>query len=142
MSVVAEAAESYVAFLEAMTPGELARLEEFCAPEVHFRDPFNDVTGVAGYRRIMAKMFEDVGQPDFVVTGKALAGEHLYLRWRFAASGPGGRPLRFEGMSAVDFDAAGRVVAHRDFWDAGTVYEKIPVLRSLIGFVKRRLAVR
>lgn len=142
MSVVAEAAERYVAFLEAMTPGELARLEEFCAPEVTFRDPFSDVTGVAGYRRVMAKMFEDVGQPDFVVTGKALAGERLYLRWRFAAGGPGGRPLRFEGMSAVDFDAAGRVVAHRDFWDAGTVYEKIPVLRSLIGFVKRRLAVR
>ncbi|GAB4366286.1 MAG: nuclear transport factor 2 family protein [Kiloniellaceae bacterium] len=141
MSVVAEAAERYVAFLEAMTPGELARLEEFCAPEVHFRDPFNDVTSVDGYRRVMAKMFDDVGQPDFVVTGKALAGERLYLRWRFSAAGPGGRPLRFEGMSAVDFDAAGRVIAHRDFWDAGVVYEKIPVLRSLVAFVKRRLSI-
>jgi len=141
MTEVAAAAERYIAFLEAMTPTELARLEEFCAPEVHFRDPFNDVTGVSGYRRVMAKMFDDVGQPAFVVTGKALADQRLYLRWCFSATGPGGRPLRFDGMSTVDFDAAGRVTAHRDFWDAGQVYEKIPVLRGLIGFVKRRLSV-
>ncbi|WP_340119520.1 nuclear transport factor 2 family protein [Pelagibius sp. 7325] len=141
MTAVSAAAERYIVFLETMTPATLERLEELCAPEVHFCDPFNDVTGVAGYRRVMAKMFDDVGQPEFVVTGKALAGECLYLRWSFSARGPGGRPLRFEGMSAVDFDAAGRVIAHRDFWDAGKVYEKIPVLRSLIGFVKRRLSV-
>jgi len=141
MTEVAAAAERYIAFLEAMTPAELKRLEELCAPEVHFRDPFNDVTGVSGYRSVMAKMFDDVGQPAFVVTGKALADQRLYLRWCFSATGPGGRPLRFEGMITVDFDAAGRVTAHRDFWDAGLVYEKIPMLRGLIGFVKRRLSV-
>lgn len=141
MRLVAEAAERYIAFLEAMTPAELARLDEFCAPEVHFRDPFNDVTGVSGYRRVMAKMFDDVGQPEFVVTGRALAGQRLYLRWCFSATGPGGRPLRFEGMSTIDFDTAGRVTAHRDFWDAGLVYEKIPVLRGLIRLVKKRLSV-
>ena len=139
--MIREAATSYAAFLEAMTPSELDRLESFCAPEVHFRDPFNDVTGVAAYRRVLAKMFEDVGQPDFIVTGRALSGDRLYLRWRFAASGPGGAPLRFDGMSEVRFDAAGRVIVHHDFWDAGVVYEKIPLLRGLLRLVKRRLSV-
>lgn len=142
MTPVAAAAERYIAFLEAMIPAELERLEEFCAPEVRFRDPFNDVTGVAAYRRVLEKMFADVGQPDFVITGRALAGERLLLRWRFSAVGPGGASLAFDGMSDIRFDAAGRVVAHSDFWDAGSVYEKIPVLRSLIRLVKRRLAIR
>ena len=142
MNVVSAAAERYAAFLEAVTPTGLERLEELCAPEVRFRDPFNDVTGVAAFRRVLEKMFADVGQPDFVITGRALDGERLLLRWRFSAAGPGGAPLAFDGMSDIRFDAAGRVVAHSDFWDAGLVYEKIPVLRSLVRLVKRRLAIR
>lgn len=140
-----EAAERYIAFLEAMTPADLDRLSEFCVPDVRFRDPFNDVTGVEAYRAVLAKMFEDTGQPDFVVTGRAVTGEWLYLRWRFVASGPGGKRLWIEGMSEIRFDAPGdargKVISHFDFWDAGQVYERIPVLRSLVGLVKRRLSI-
>jgi steroid Delta-isomerase len=133
------AAERYVDFLEAMTPADLDRLDEICAAGVKFRDPFNDVTGVAAYRRVLSKMFADVGQPGFVVSGQALAGDRLLLRWHFAARGPGGRPLEFEGMSDICFDAAGRVVSHSDFWDAGQVYDKVPLLGSLVRLVRRRL---
>jgi len=138
---VAAGAERYAAFLEAMTREDLDRLEQFCAPDVRFRDPFNAVTGVEDYRRVLEKMFDDVGQPDFVITGRALAGERLFLHWRFAAAGPGGRPLRFEGMSDIRLDAAGRVMSHGDFWDAGAVYEKSPLLRGLLRLVKKRLSV-
>lgn len=139
--MIAEAAERYVAFLETLTPAGLERLGEHCAPDVRFSDPFNEVVGLAGYRRVLEKMFDDVGQPDFVVTGRALAGVELYLRWRLAGRGPGGRALRIEGMSEVRFDAAGRVVSHADFWDAGSVYEKVPLLGALVRLVKRRLSV-
>jgi len=135
------AAQRYIAFLEAMTTADLDRLAEFCDPDVRFRDPFNDVTGVAAYRQVLAKMFADVGQPDFVVTGWAVSGDRLYLCWRFTARGPGAAVLRFGGMSEIRFGAAGRVIAHCDFWDAGQVYEKIPLLRSLIRLVKRRLSI-
>jgi len=134
-----EAADRYVAFLESMTPADLDRLGAFCAPEVRFRDPFNVAVGVAAYRRVLEKMFADVGRPDFVVTDRAQAGDMLCLRWRFAARGPGGSELRFEGMSDIRFDDAGRVLSHTDFWDAGVVYEKVPLLGGLIRLVRRRL---
>ena len=139
--MILAAAERYIAFCEAMTPADLDRLESFCDPDLRFCDPFNDVTGLAAYRQVLAKMFADVGQPDFAVTGRAVDGDRAYLRWRFTARGPGRGALRIEGMSEICFSAAGLVVSHCDFWDAGLVYEKIPLLRGLLRLVKRRLSV-
>jgi steroid delta-isomerase len=137
----AAAAERYIAFCEGMTPAELDRLRDFCAADIHFRDPFNEVTGLAAYRRVLEKMFQDVGQPSFQVTGHALAGEVCYLRWRFAFRRTNGQTLRIPGMSEVHFNAEGRVTAHLDYWDAGQVYETVPLLRSLVRLVKRRLSI-
>jgi steroid delta-isomerase len=137
----AAAAERYIAFCEGMTPGQLDRLEEFCAADIHFRDPFNEVTGLAAYRRVLEKMFRDVGQPAFQVTGHALAGEVCYLRWRFAFARANGQTMRILGMSEVHFDGEGRVTAHFDYWDAGDIYETVPLLRGLVRMVKRRLSI-
>lgn len=137
-----EPAARYIAFCENMTPGSLGRLAEFCAPDIHFRDPFNDVTGIDNYRRVLAKMFEDVGQPTFLVTGKAQEGSDCYLRWRFTFRRAGGEKKTIQGMSEIRFTADGLVREHIDFWDAGQVYEMIPLLRGLVGLVKRRLSVR
>jgi len=137
----AAAAERYIAFCEGMIPGQLDHLEEFCAADIHFRDPFHEVTGVAAYRRVLEKMFQDVGQPAFQVTGHALAGEVCYLRWSFAFSRANGQTMRILGMSEVHFNAEGRVTAHFDYWDAGQVYESVPLLRGLVRLVKRRLSI-
>jgi len=136
------AAARYIAFCEGLMPHGLDRLAEFCAPDIHFRDPFNEVTGIANYRRVLAGMFEVVGQPDFVVTGKALAGEACYLRWRFTFRRGGGDRVTIEGMSELHFTADGLVGRHFDFWDAGRVYEMIPLLGGLVRLAKRRLSVR
>lgn len=140
MSIEA-AADRYISFCEGMTPADLDRLESFCAPDIHFRDPFNEVKGVAAYRRVLVKMFEDTGQPEFVVIDHALAKQVCYLRWRFAFRRAGGETLRIPGMSEVHFGSDGLVQRHFDYWDAGQVYETVPLLRSLVRLVKRRLAI-
>ena len=43
-------------------------------------------------------------------------------------------------MTHVRFDDQGRVLFHQDYWDAGSVvYERVPVLGSLVRFVKARV---
>ena len=43
------------------------------------------------------------------------------------------------GASQLVFDAQGRVVLHRDYWDAAEeLYEKLPVVGSLMRWLKRR----
>ena len=137
------AVAAYVAFYEGLTPDSLGRLDELCAPAVRFRDPFNDVTGVAAYRAILARMFEDVAEPRFVVIDRALSGRVAYLRWDFSFTPrKGGAPWHIEGMTEVHFDDKDRVAAHLDHWDSGSqFYGRLPLLRHLIGLIRKRLSV-
>ena len=135
------AVDAYVAFYETLTPQTLDRLEDLCAPEVRFRDPFNDAIGVPAVRAIFEKMFDDVAEPRFEVTDRAISGRTCYLRWVFTFAT--NRRQRIDGVSEVHFDETGRVVAHIDHWDAGAqIYERVPGLGLLIRIVKRRLSAR
>ncbi len=138
------AVAAYVAFYEGMTPDSLGRLEALCAPSVRFRDPFNDVTGVAAYRAILARMFEDVAAPRFEVVDRALSGRVAYLRWDFSFTPlKGGAPWHIEGMTELHFDDQARVAAHLDHWDSGSqFYGRLPLLRHAIALVRKRLSVK
>ena len=134
---------SYVAFYEGMTPDSLNRLDALCAPEVRFRDPFNDVTGVEAYRAILVRMFEDVATPRFEVVDRALSGRIAYLRWDFSFNPlKGGAPWHIEGMTELHFDEQDRVTAHLDHWDSGSqFYGRLPVLRHAVEFIRKRFSV-
>ena len=135
-----DAAAAYAAFFESLTPARLGELEALCAPSVRFRDPFNEVHGVAAFRAVLATMFADLEAPRFAVGDRACSGRVCYLRWSFTAR-TRGRPLSIEGMSEVHFDASGRVLAHVDHWDAASqLYERLPLLGPVLRLVRRRLA--
>lgn len=139
---LAAAARAYADFYEALTPERLPELSELCAPDVRFKDPFNEVRGVAALTLVFAKMFEDVEAPRFRVDDIAIGAERAYLRWRFTFRRKGGgREAVIDGMTEVGFDAQGRVAEHIDHWDAASqLYERVPLLGSLIRLVKRRIA--
>ena len=133
------AAAAYVAFLEALTPESLPGLKDFCAPEVAFRDPFNDVAGIDALEAVFRKMFEDVAEPHFKVKDYALSGRTAYLCWDFTFRARG-RAWSIDGMSEVTFDDEGKVLRHIDHWDAASqFYETVPFLGTLIRLIKRRL---
>ncbi len=137
------AVAAYIAFYEGLTPDCLEQLDELCASDVRFRDPFNDVTGVVAYRAILARMFEDVAALRFKVIDRALSGRVAYLRWDFTfETQSGGAPWRVEGMSEVHFDEECRVSVHSDHWDSGSqFYGRLPLLRHVIALVRKRLSV-
>ena len=140
------AAAAYIRFFETLSPETLAGLDALCTADVRFRDPFNDVRGVDAFRGILGRMFRELREPRFTVLDHAVSGRVCYLRWDFAfrrgagRGAPRGAPLRIEGMSEVHFDADGKVAAHLDHWDAGQVYELVPLAGALVRFVRRRLA--
>lgn len=140
-----ERIDAYIRYFESLSPETVADLTALAAPDIRFRDPFNDVRGVGKMIAIMGDMFETADDPRFVVTDHAVSGERLYLRWEFRFRP---RALRsredwlIEGMSEIGFDEEGRVCLHLDHWDAGAqFYARLPLLGTLIRFVRRRLAV-
>ncbi|MFT3953869.1 MAG: nuclear transport factor 2 family protein [Piscinibacter sp.] len=130
-----------VTMFEALTPADLVRLGEVYAPDARFKDPFNEVQGAAAIERVFAHMFAALDAPRFVVRDIVVDGDQCFLSWDFLF-----RFRRFSrdeqvvrGGSHLRFDAQGRVVMHRDYWDAAEeLYEKLPLVGGLMRWLKRR----
>ena len=133
---------AYARLFETLSPETLDTLDGLCVPDIHFTDPFNDVRGVAAYKRILAHMFEDTQNPRFEVLDQALTARAGYIRWVFRFRTLG-RDWEIPGMSEVAIGADGRIVRHLDHWDSGAeFYAKLPLIGPLVRIVRRRLAVK
>ncbi len=140
MSDRAAALAAYGRFYETMTRASLPAIAALVAPDIRFRDPFNDVRGVDDVVRLLSMMYAH-GTPRFEVLDRALSQQAGYILWRFASEpSGGGAPIVITGMSEIHFTPDGLVCEHIDHWDAGSqFYERIPVLGWLVRKVKRRL---
>ena len=136
------AIDALVQFFEQLQRADVAKLKKFYASDTFFKDPFNEVQGVAEMERIFAHMFEALDQPHFIVTGRVAQGQECFLVWDFRF-----RFKRFDrvtwqtvrGTSHLRFDDAGQVVFHRDYWDAAEeLYEKLPGVGALMRWLKRQ----
>lgn len=128
-------------YFETLTPEAVGRLGEVYAPDARFKDPFNDVSGVPAIQAVFAGMYRQVDHPRFVVSRSICQGDDAFLAWDFLFSFKGDKrgDQVIRGATHIQFAADGRVVLHRDYWDAAEeLYEKLPVLGSLMRWLKRR----
>lgn len=131
-----------IARFEHLSADDVPRLRELYADDVYFKDPFNDVHGVEAVEAVFAHMFDTLDTPHFVVREAIVQRDHCVLIWDFLFRF---RRHRYElqtvhGVSYLRFAADGRVALHRDYWDAAEeLYEKLPVLGSLMRWLKRRM---
>lgn len=133
-----------VDMFERLAREDLPRLPEIYVDEVRFKDPFNEVVGIAAVQRIFGHMFDRLDAPRFVVRDIALDGEQCFLTWDFLF-----RLQRFDrrseqtirGCSQLRLAADGRIAEHRDYWDAAEeLYEKLPLIGSLMRWLRRSAA--
>ena len=129
-------------WFESLSPSSLGLLGEFYTPQARFKDPFNEVEGVAAIVHIFEHMFESLHEPRFVVTDRVVDGVQCFLVWEFHF-----RFKRFDtvtrqvvrGGSHLRLAPDGRVTDHRDYWDAAEeLYEKLPVLGGVMRWLKKR----
>jgi steroid Delta-isomerase len=130
-------------FFETLSRSSLDAIGQIYADDARFKDPFNEVRGLPAVRRVFEHMFEQVDEPRFTVTHAVAQGNDAFLTWKFLfrMKGSPDRPQVIRGATHIQFDADGRVAVHRDYWDAAEeLYEKLPLLGSLMRFLKRRAA--
>ena len=112
------------------------------APDAGFKDPFNDVRGLAEIQRVYRHMYAALENPRFIVTGRIVQGPQCFLTWEFHFAFKRikrGQAQRILGGSHLVLDGEGRITLHRDYWDAAEeLYEKLPVVGSLMRWMKRR----
>jgi len=131
-----------VAQFERLTPAELPRLAEIYAADARFKDPFNDVQGVAAITRIFEHMFSALETPRFVIRDVLVQGDQCFLSWDFVFRLRRRRSeeLLIRGATHLQLASDGRIAVHRDYWDAAEeLYEKLPVVGALMRWLKRRV---
>ncbi|MDZ7653529.1 MAG: nuclear transport factor 2 family protein [Burkholderiaceae bacterium] len=130
-------------FFETLSPESVAEIGVVYANDAYFKDPFNEVRGVAAIEGIFRHMFLQVDAPRFVIHDAVIQGDQGFVTWDFRF-----RMRRFSrdeqvirGASHLRFGTSGLVVFHRDYWDAAEeLYEKLPLLGGLMRFLRRRAA--
>ena len=138
----AQSLDRLVVFFETLTKTSVADLPLIYAPEARFKDPFNAVQGCAAISAIFSHMFVALEAPRFVVIERISQGQQCFLTWEFR--------FRFKnyqqtteqvilGASHIVFNEQGLVSLHRDYWDAAEeLYEKLPIVGSVMRWLKRR----
>jgi steroid Delta-isomerase len=126
-------------YFETLTTESVRQLGEWYADDCAFKDPFNEVRGVAHTQRIFAHMFATTINPRFVITQRIEQGDEAFLVWDFRFTAK--RLLKGEqcirGCSHLKLTADGRVQSHRDYWDAAEeLYEKLPLLGGVMRVLK------
>ena len=139
------ALQHVVHFFEHLQPSDVAGLDTVYTADAQFKDPFNEVQGVSAIARIFAHMFENLETPRFIITQQVQQGAQCFVTWDFIfhlRSRRSEQPMVIRGASHLVLrEEAGqwRVAVHRDYWDAAEeLYEKLPVLGSLMRWLKRR----
>ena len=133
----------YLAFLSRMRPETVGELAQYCEPQVHFRDPFHDVSGVDRYIAICAAMFEAMHVDAFEIGAVHSASPCTFewtLRYRFRSRVLPPAPAAFVGASVVRFSESGRVASHADYWDASALLARMPLVGPVVRSVRTRVA--
>lgn len=131
------------AAFERLSPADLPTMDRLYTADATFKDPFNDVQGVPAIRAIFEHMFRTLQDPRFVIRDAVVQGGQCFLTWDFLFKlprlGPAEQCIR--GGSHLLLAADGRICMHRDYWDvAEELYEKLPVVGTLMRWLKRRAA--
>jgi hypothetical protein len=129
----------YASYWQGLAPATVGDLAGLAVPGMRFRDPFNAIEGVDAVVAMLRLALARSPDLRFAIADSAVSRQAAYYRWRCCFSRPRltrGDSWTLEGVSEVTFDAAGRVLAHVDHWDAaGQVLARAPV----VGWLVRRL---
>jgi hypothetical protein len=133
--------ERFTTTYERLDGTSLHLLDALYGAEVWFRDPFHEVRGLPALREYFERLYKNVDRCTFSFEDRVADEQQAMLTWTMHLRHPrlaGGQEIHVPGCSHIRF--RDKVYEHRDFFDAGAMlYERLPVLGSVVRLVKARL---
>lgn len=130
----------YCAYLERLTLSALDAFPTFVAPNVHFKDPFNEVHGIEHMRTVFEDMFTHVADLRFDIHHRLSDGDVTLIEWTLGGRLMG-RVWQVDGASRLRFASDGKLIEHIDYWDAASgLYERFPVVGGILRILRRKLS--
>jgi len=110
------------------------------APRAYLNDTLVAIEGAERIQAYFIRTLERATQLRVEFLDRAQVGPDYYIRWRMTVQAEGmnaGEPVVTYGMTQFRFDRDGRVLIHKDFWDAATgFYEHLPVLGGVLRAIR------
>ncbi len=132
-------------YFEGLGLDTLQELERYYAADAWFKDPFHETRDVEAVRTILRHTFARLPDARFRIDRRfSDADRHGVILWQMRFTMPvTRRPSCIKGASHIEFDGDGKVVAHRDYWDAAEeLYGQLPVLKWLMRGLARQAAAK
>jgi hypothetical protein len=110
------------------------------APNAYYRDSFTAKQGVENIETYFIEGTRTMDELAFDLQDVAVHDGNYYFRWitQFSQKGKKDDVIHLPGVSHVRFDKEGRIIFHQDFWDAGVIYERLPIIGFFIRWLKKQ----
>ena len=110
-------------------PARLDELLRHYHPDIHFRDPMQEVRGIDGFRGAMEGLVDNARELTIDFEDVVGDGPSAVLVWRMDLRPALGPALQIDGTSHLRFEGP-KVVHQRDYWDlADSLAGTVPGLR-------------
>ncbi len=142
--LMAEAKMGSKEFFSKLSASNIQLVDDFYDVNVNFRDPLGEIKGVGAVKEYYAGLYKNVQSVRFDFDKQLQSGNEEVLFWTMylkAKSLNGGEEFAVTGNSHIIFSSQSqKCIYHRDYFDMGEfIYERVPVLKSVISLVKDRL---
>jgi len=110
------------------------------AETAYFRDGYREVQGRDAIEAYFLKSSETVHECTFDIQDVSVHNGNYYFRWimHLTTKRWKDEPITAVGMSHVRYDRNGMVTFHQDYWDTSIIYEKVPIMGSVIRWIKQQ----
>jgi hypothetical protein len=108
------------------------------AKEAFFKDGYKEVKGVDAIETYFIATTKAIVSCTFDITEVIIHEGNYYFRWvmKLTIKRDKDNPIEQVGMSHVRFASDGKVIFHTDYWDTSVVFERAPVIGSIIRWAK------
>ena len=129
-------------FLADLSSANLTKkAEQFYNPAATYEDPFGRYQGRDALAAHLNGLLGGMQTVTLDVTSEFVSGDETVALWTLTfthSSLHGGEPLEIHGVSHVKL-LDGKIIAQRDYYDLGVIYENLPFVGRLVRWVKGRI---
>ena len=133
--------ENFCLYYKEFNQDSIAGLDSIYDQNAVFEDPIGKVEGLNDLKRHFSKMMSNVSYCRFEITDVVANDGQAFITWTMSFAHPklnGHKKIMVNGVSEIKFDE--RITYHRDYFDVGSMfYEQVPILKTIIQALKKRL---
>ncbi|WP_375562098.1 nuclear transport factor 2 family protein [Bernardetia sp. OM2101] len=132
--------EAFKHYFKQMDFSNIADLNTIYSDNIVFIDPIHKIQGIENLKQYFNKLNDNLVEGSFTFTDEDIIENKAYLTWEMNLKLK--RPkknVKALGISVLTLEE--KIIRQRDYFDAGELfYENVPILGSVIRFLKGKLA--